>query len=164
MSANLSAALRYAHFGIPVFPLQPGTKLPLPRSRGVLDATIDTQQIQAWWQRTNYNIGLACGVVFDVRDVDVKRDAPGLSSERQLARVGLLRGVWGRAITPSGGRHLLLPVAGDSGNHTCASFGLDYRGKGGYIAAAPSHTIEVLKPDGGIDQHEGKSSVGGSRR
>jgi hypothetical protein len=103
----------------------------------VLDASTDAQQVQAWWRRANYNIGLACGVVFDVLDIDRKRGAPGLESERLLAQAGLLRGVWGRAVTPSGGRHLLLPVSGD-GNHTCARFGLDYRGIGGYVVGTPS--------------------------
>jgi hypothetical protein len=131
------AALRYARFGIPVFPLRPGTKVPATRN-GVLDACTDARQVRAWWQRANYNIGLACGAVFDVLDVDVKH-VDGLESERQLAAAGLLRGVWGRAITPSGGRHLLLPLSGD-GNHTCARYGLDHRGRGGYIVAAPSIT------------------------
>jgi hypothetical protein len=66
------SAIFYARAGIPVFPLTPGTKIPLARSRGVNDATTDTRQIRSWWQDCpNYNIGLACGVIFDIVDVDV---------------------------------------------------------------------------------------------
>lgn len=40
----LDAALQFARFGWKVFPLAPGSKVPLARSRGVHDATTDPRQ------------------------------------------------------------------------------------------------------------------------
>jgi Bifunctional DNA primase/polymerase, N-terminal len=62
-----------------------------------------------------------------------------MESLDKLRRASLLRGVWGKARTPSGGLHLLFaPSTG--GNHSTGRLGIDYRGRGGYIAAAPSVT------------------------
>ena len=52
-----------------------GQRVPLIAKRdgrsGVYDATIDPEQIKAWWTRTpDANIGLACGSYFWVLDVD----------------------------------------------------------------------------------------------
>ena len=44
-NAHLDAAVRYAEHGWPVFPLQPGTKVPLPKSHGLLEATTDERQV-----------------------------------------------------------------------------------------------------------------------
>jgi hypothetical protein len=133
------AAEWYAGAGIPVHPLWAGTKDPAT-THGVLDATTDPKLIKKWWKRNpKYNIGLACGVIFDVLDVDVKNDSPGMESIKKLWRAGLLRGAYGKACTPSGGMHLLFAPGGD-GNHADTKAGLDFRGKGGYIVAAPSTT------------------------
>jgi hypothetical protein len=81
------AAIYYARAGIPVFPLQPGTKIPLARSRGVLDASTDSRVIRSWWKRCPiYNIGVACGVGFDVLDIDVKTTAQGWSRSTTAVR------------------------------------------------------------------------------
>jgi Bifunctional DNA primase/polymerase, N-terminal len=133
------AALRYAQAGIPVLPLKSGTKLPATK-HGVHDASTNLQAIRSWWRDHRYsNIGLATGLVFDVVDIDTKNGAPGMESLDKLRRAGLLRGVWGKARTPSGGLHLLVVPSGD-GNHSAGKFGVDYRGRDGYIVAAPSVT------------------------
>jgi Bifunctional DNA primase/polymerase, N-terminal len=146
------AAIRYARGGIPVLALKPGSKLPATK-HGVHDASTDLQAIRSWWRdHPDCNIGLATGLVFDVVDIDTKNGAPGMESLDKLRRVGLLRGVWGKARTPSGGLHLLVAPSGD-GNHSAGRFGVDYRGRGGYIVAAPSATEaglyrwEVVEPD-----------------
>jgi hypothetical protein len=50
---HLAAALRYASQGVLVFPLAPRSKFPLISAandgHGLLDATTDAAQIQAWW-------------------------------------------------------------------------------------------------------------------
>jgi Bifunctional DNA primase/polymerase, N-terminal len=146
------AAIRYARAEIPVLPLKPGSKLPATK-HGVHDASTNLQAIRSWWRhQPDCNIGVACGVGFDVLDVDVKAGAPGMESLAKLRRAGLLRGVWGKACTPTGGLHLLLAPSGD-GNHSAGKFGIDYRGCGGYIVAAPSATEtgiyrwEIVEPD-----------------
>jgi hypothetical protein len=150
------AAAFYARAGIPVHPLRPGMKVPAT-GRGVDDATVDLEWIRSWWQENpGYNIGLRCGVAFDVLDVDPKDGRPGVESLGKLIQGGLTRGVWGKAITPSGGMHLLFAPSGNgNSSHGAGALGLDYRGKGGYIVGAPSHTVEIRKPDGEIDQYEG---------
>lgn len=85
----LEAALGYARRGIRVFPLVPNRKIPLiPKSRGgngLLDATTDVGQIQAWWTACpDANIGIATGVGSGVAvlDLDVKPDRgpPGIDA------------------------------------------------------------------------------------
>jgi hypothetical protein len=148
------AAILYARAKIPVFPLRPGMKTPAT-SNGFKDATTDLHQVRSWWSYCDsYNIGIATGHKFDVLDVDIKSGQPGAESLERLRVAALTVGVWGAAGTPSGGRHVLFVPSGD-GNHTNPASGLDFRGIGGYIVAPPSHTVQVLKPNGEIDQYEG---------
>jgi Bifunctional DNA primase/polymerase, N-terminal len=134
------AAIFYGRAGIPVFPLVPGRKIPHKGSAGVDDATTDLRRIRTYWTRhPQDNIGLACGAVFDVLDVDTKDGRPGYESLRRLRLAGLTQGTWGAALTPTGGRHILFEPSGD-GNHADRASGLDFRGVGGYIVAAPSRT------------------------
>jgi Bifunctional DNA primase/polymerase, N-terminal len=176
------AAIRYAQAGIPALPLKPHSKLPATK-HGVHDASTSLQTIRSWWRHhPDSNIGLATGLVFDVVDVDTKNGAPGMESLAKLRRAGLLRGVWGKARTPSGGLHLLVVPSGE-GNHSAGKFGIDYRGRGGYIVAAPSLTEtgtyrwQIVEPDrsgplfdwqaalralGAIDPAARRLQVGGS--
>lgn len=148
------AALFYAGAGIPVHPLLPGRKVPATKN-GFKDATTDLQRVRDYWQRhPHHNIGLATGHKFDVLDVDTKDGRPGAESLTRLRIVGLTVGAWAAAATPSGGRHILFVPSGN-GNHGNKASGLDYRGIGGYIAAPPSHTVEIVKPNGDIEQCEG---------
>ena len=136
----LDAALVYAELGIPVFPLQPGSKEPYGRTHGVLDANTDLERIERFWRgRPESNIGIATGGAYAVLDVDTKKDAPGWQSAHRLNEHGLLKASWGQARTPSDGGHLCF-AANDEGNHTSgkAGHGLDFRGVGGYVVAPPS--------------------------
>jgi hypothetical protein len=110
------AAIFYARAGIPVHPLVPGCKVPVTKN-GVLDATTDTRRIRSWWRACpDYNIGLACGVVFDVLDIDIKDGKPGYESLTRLRLAGLALGAWAAAGTPTG-----------YGNHSNGASGLDFR-------------------------------------
>src|SRR5205814_3311686 len=67
--ALLPSALWYAESGLKVFPLQPGSKVPMPGSRGCKDATTDAARIRAWWRRTpDANVAIATGCLVDVLD------------------------------------------------------------------------------------------------
>lgn len=155
----LPAALWYAQEGLAVFPLQPGTKIPLKGSHGCLDASCDPERIRAWWSATpEANIGLATGGLVDVVDIDghagqVSRllhwceaceapicDHAGAGS----TFVGIERLCVGKVLTPrAGGMHLYIPAQGDPNGANIVP-GVDYRGRGGYVVAPPSRT----PPDG----------------
>jgi hypothetical protein len=139
----MPAALTYADWGWPVFPLQPESKEPYERSRGFKDATTDPELIRRWWTKApESNIGLATGHLFDVLDVDfvtkdTKKPTGAQQSWPDLRDSGQLPDIHGIATTPRGGLHIYLSRTG-GGNKAGFLPGLDYRGIGGYVVAAPS--------------------------
>lgn len=113
-----------------------GTLVP----RGVLDATTNAATIRNWWHRfPDANIGVATGRTsgFVVLDVDVRRD--GQASLAALeTEYGPLPPTW-RALTGSGGTHILFAAPGQTvPNAEAIRPGLDVRGDGGYIVAPGS--------------------------
>lgn len=132
------AAHWYADRGWPVFPLAPRAKVPfIPRrhgGRGCLDAVTDHNQIAAWWKQCPHaNIGVACGGGFFVLDID-----PRNSGDDELAWLELGNGALPHTVeacTGGGGRHLFF-----AGNVGCTKLadGVDVKGSGGYVVAAPS--------------------------
>ncbi len=136
------AAVEYMRLGLPVFPCQPGAKSPAT-SRGFKDASDrpaagrNYTDVARTYLRAGYNVAIRTGCVVDVLDVDVKGGRPGLESLHRLAGVGLLLGAVAEAVTPSGGLHVYFPASG-ARNGCIASIGLDHRGEGGYVLAAPS--------------------------
>lgn len=142
-----AAAVQYAQWGWPVFPLAQHSKMPaIPKRKGgqgFKDATSDPDRIKAWWTRhPEHNIGLATGHAFDVIDVDTKDSdgrpcTVGNVSFSKLLHDHNLPDCHGIAITASGGLHLYgLPKG--KGNYAGIRPGIDYRGKGGYVVAPPS--------------------------
>ena len=68
------AAYFYARAGIPVHPLQPGSKVPATK-HGVDDASTDMRLVRDFWRdHPDHNIGVACGVLFDVLTSTSKTD------------------------------------------------------------------------------------------
>lgn len=142
----LAAAVAYAEFGWPVFPLQPFEKIPYPRSRGFEDATTDTNLVRKWWTKApDSNIGLATGHAFDVLDVDfVLKSGKATGAHEvwpELRDSGQLPDAHGWVTTPRGGVHLYLASTG-GGNKAGFLPGLDYRGVGGYVVAPPSRRVD----------------------
>jgi len=141
------AAVWYAENGLPVFPLQPGTKLPYPGTRGVLDATTDLDTIGRWWRyRPDSNLGLATGHGIDVIDFDgPAAHQAWLERFPNAQRWGQCADLFALATvhTPRpGGLHVYVDSTGD-GNRAGLlgkGSGVDYRGLGGYVVAPPSHT------------------------
>jgi Bifunctional DNA primase/polymerase, N-terminal len=132
-------ALACAAHGWPVFPCQPGEKIPATR-HGFLDATTDPDQITWWWQRQpGANLAIATGHPGpDVLDVDQHGKAGnGFAAFNQLKRAGLIDGAGTLVATPSGGLHAYFT---GSGQH-CGKLPrhhLDFKARGGYILAPPS--------------------------
>jgi hypothetical protein len=133
----LDAALTYAAWGWPVFPLKPGEKVPATR-HGFKEATVDPDVIRAWWKRTpRANIGVPTGVAFDVLDVDFKNGAAQVWPDlRDSDAMPIAHGL---AVTASNGLHVLFePTGYGNGVEIYKQGGFDYRGQGGYIVVAPS--------------------------
>ena len=127
-----AAALAYASWGWPVFPLKPHAKNPATRN-GFKDATTNRARIDTWWkQHPNSNIGLPTGHTFDVIDFD-----PPDGARSFIKMYDELPHIHGQVCTASGGIHLYVKPTGD-GNATRILPGVDWRGKGGYVVAPPS--------------------------
>lgn len=162
-----NAAMQFAEWKWPVFPLAPKTKRPwFPNAHpeddplrgvckgecgkpghGFLDATCDVDRICKWWSRhPDHNIGLATGHLFDVIDVDP--GAGGAMSLTELLRDNKIPYVHGIVATAGAeasrrkpfrpsGLHLYVKPTG-KGNFAKLRPGVDYRGMGGYVVAPPS--------------------------
>jgi hypothetical protein len=150
------SAAYLASRGLHIFPLSPGTKRPLPsrltccggsHRRGCLDALDNVHAARAWWrEHPTANIGLATGHLVDVIDQDGAVGAWWWIRGQDWPRV------IGVASTPRpGGVHRFVRATGLS-NGTKIAPGIDYRGRGGYVVAAPS----VLDERAGEDATPGR--------
>ncbi len=152
MADMLSEALDYARRGWYVFPCRekPGasyvkngiTITPTEKQpyvyKGLLDATIDAQQIEAWWKKwPDALIGVNAGKSgLFVVDIDKKHingfdtwQSWGINDSEAL-----------HSITPSGGMHVIFTGSGKT--NTNGKTGIDTRGEGGYFIAPPSKILE----------------------
>lgn len=128
-----AAALQYARWGWPVFPIRQGTKRPATR-HGFKDATTELERVAAWWDRHPLdNIGLPTGIAFDVIDIDTPEGIPTL-----LELFDTEGDVHGFVATANSGVHLYIEPNPDLSNMTRFKPGADYRAKGGYVVAPPS--------------------------
>jgi hypothetical protein len=130
-----AAALIYTRdYGWPVFPLRPGSKIPLTRN-GFKDATTDLDQVTTWWKNTPHaNIGLPTGHAFDVIDVDAPAGWPSYWTMRDNHVIPDVHAV---VFTAGAGLHLYIEPTG-GGNLAGTLPGIDIRGIGGYVVAPPS--------------------------
>jgi hypothetical protein len=162
-SALRDAAVFYAGLGWPVLPLRPGAKLPLFASahdpgdpcrgecgqlgHGLWDASADVDVVASWWAAEPWaNVGLRTGDRFDVVDLDISPDkgVDGRVGFNELCEAtGHRPQVLASVHTGNGGRHLFIAPTG-RGNFAGVRPGVDFRGVGGYVVAAPSR----LAPDG----------------
>lgn len=151
----ISAALWYVEQGLPVFPCKPGEKRPLTR-HGLYDASLNPELIRRWWEREpSANIGLPTGWHFDVVDIDgyagqLTRTAYWCDGRQDCESASCTHGIFGqldakaigKVSTPrDGGMHIYVPPSGSGNSAALARLtGIDFRGKGGYVIAPPSHT------------------------
>ncbi|MDR3560718.1 MAG: VapE family protein [Negativicutes bacterium] len=153
----LDSALDYANRGWPVFPLHaPRLQGDSPCScgnrrcdsigkhprtpNGVKDATTDSRRINKWWEKwPTSNVGIATGKPsgFWVIDEDGEEGRQTMADlERDYGPLPQT----GEAVTGGGGRHRLFKWDGTHIPNSQGKLGpgVDIRGDGGYIAAAPS--------------------------
>jgi hypothetical protein len=153
----LAQALLYASHGWHVFPLHTpdgaggcscrkpdcGSIGKHPRTfKGLKEATTDEAQIRRWWtQFPDANIGIATGKISNLLAIDVDPRHGGWEGLKELFdRVGEPFPETMEVITGSGGRHFLfrMPDADIRNSANKLAQGVDVRGNGGYIVAAPS--------------------------
>lgn len=132
-----AAALDYAERGWRVLPLRAGAKVPAT-ARGSRDASADLRRVAAWWDaEPERGIGIATGGGLVVLDVDGEEGADALAELER--RHGELPSTIS-AITGSGGAHYYFAANGTAIRNSAGRLGagLDVRGEGGYVVAAPS--------------------------
>jgi Bifunctional DNA primase/polymerase, N-terminal len=152
-------ALAYAERGWPVFPCLPGRKAPATE-HGHLDATTDPARISAWFaRRPGLNLAIATGAPGpDVLDIDSHGPTEnGYAALGELRRAGLLDGIAASVQTPNSGLHLYLLGSDQRCGHLPARH-VDFRARGGYVLAPPSHAdgrpyvaLKDLGGDGWLD-------------
>jgi hypothetical protein len=149
VSAIQEAAVQYARSGWPVFPVaadkqdcaeRPQCRCKAPvTAHGLKDAETDPGTVSRYWARhPDANIGVATGRPGpNVLDVDVTGGKPGYRSLNEARRSGLVPDPEATVRTPSGGIHLFYE-GDDQRSGSLPKHGIDWRGAGGYVVAAPS--------------------------
>lgn len=148
LSIQYQSAIAYVkRFNFRIFPVVPRGKNPLTK-HGLKDATRDIEQIHKWWSKIpNAGIGIPTGKIngFVVLDCDVKRNREGFIIANGFETLEELTDKYGElpdtVIQHSGsgeGQHYLFKYQEGIRNATDFLPGLDIRGDGGYIVAAPS--------------------------
>lgn len=134
------AALDYAAAGMPVFPCHQDSKQPAC-ANGFKDATVDTDQIDAWWtENPDYNVAFEPGSV-GLCAVDIDPPDGAANWQALLDQHDTAITTW-TVQSPRGGFHHyfqgeLPPTVGRLAPH------IDTRGRGSYVLLPPSRT-----PDG----------------
>ena len=136
-TTKLDAALAYASWGWHVLPLVPNDKRPAS-AHGVHDATIDENQIRAWWAKNpDYNIGIAAGeksgiVVFDI---DPRNGGVESWDDFTVEHGAVPDGIC--QLTAGGGQHYIAQWR--DGLKSCELRpGVDFLAGGRYFVVAPS--------------------------
>ncbi len=138
-----SSAVRYALRALHVFPLSPGTKIPLRGTHGLRDASRDPDKVRAWWVKwPSANIAAATGRCSGIWVLDVDAHHDG---DKSLAKIEDDHGplpLTVEASTPRGGRHLYWqwPASGPESRNSASRVGpgLDVLAEGGSVTLPPS--------------------------
>jgi len=145
----LGEALFYESLGWSVIPVKSHSKEPAVAWTKYQSQRADETQIRAWFEKPNYNVGIITGDVSKhllVIDMDLKE---GLSGDDTLAELCMEHsGTIPETVechTGGGGRHLFFhyppgaSIPNSRGSITEGlGLGIDVRGNGGYVVAAPS--------------------------
>lgn len=140
----------YVSLGYKVFPLGYGSKLPaIKGGRGFKDASDDPDQIDAWHKQfPRANVAIATGEPSGFVVIDIDPRNGGLKTINDLAAKGMVFPVCPKARTGNGGLHLLFQIPKGDLKKTLGE-GVDIKGNGGYIVAAPSWIAPSKSGKGG---------------
>ena len=140
----------YVSLGFKVFPLGYGSKLPaIKGGRGFKDASDDPDRIDAWAKQfPKANIAIATGDVSGILVIDIDPRNGGLKTVNDLAARGMVFPAGPKARTGNGGLHLLFQIPSGELRKTLGA-GVDIKGNGGYIVAAPSWIAPSKSGKGG---------------
>jgi hypothetical protein len=134
------AALGYARRGIPVFPCRANRKEPAT-THGFADASTEPAQIERWFRSSRANIGIPTGLRSGLFVLDIDRhSADGMRTIGGLEQtLGALPQTT-TARTAGGGEHRYFRMPGVTLRNSAGKLGpgVDTRGEGGYVVAAPS--------------------------
>ena len=139
------AAHAYAALGWRVLPIKPKEKRP-PMASWQHAATTDTKAITNWFRGLyrEHGVGIATGRESGIWVLDIDtHDADGLATLDELQHVHGTLPETVTAITGSNGRHLFftyppIPVGWKVGTTKNIGAGIDVRGDGGQVVAAPT--------------------------
>lgn len=134
-ASKVEAALAWAGRGFRVFPLRENGKRPIWEG-WTETATTDPATIRAWWDGTEYNIGVLTTGLLGV-DIDRKDGKDGMIAWRRIGGSDDTLTVR----TPSGGLHLYFWGADVSLSAGGLGDGLDIRSHNGFFVA-PGSTID----------------------
>jgi hypothetical protein len=153
------AALVYAAYGLPIFPLDPRTKVPVPRrdrdptgkyptgipgTGGFYKATCNPEIIEGWWRaQPNALIGLPMGAKTGVWCLDVDTPEDHQDGVAQWSKLATQHDpiVTREHRSATDGPHLIfnwhaeIPLGSSAGD---LPDGIEVKGNGGYIAVPPS--------------------------
>ena len=131
-----TAALAYAAYGLPVFPVAARTKAPATK-RGFYDASLNPAAIERWWRAQDYNVGISTGAPSGVWVLDIDGD----EGRASLAALQEKHGALPATVTSvtARGRHLWFRYDGPVPCSTArVAAGIDVKADGGYAIAPPS--------------------------
>lgn len=140
---TLDFALHYGARGWRIHPLPPMAKYPVGAPKWQENATTDADRIRKYYSlNPDHGVCIATGQESGIFAVDIDPDHGGDDSLRALeAKYGELPDTV-ESLTGGGGRHLLFAWPDDGEIRNSASgvlgVGIDVRGTGGQIVAAPS--------------------------
>ena len=139
-NATLRRALAYAARGWPVFPCQPGQKIPAT-THGYRDATTDPaadhRLVQPATPAGTWPSPPAPPAPTSWTSTSTARPATASPPSARLRDAGLLDGAAAYVRTPSGGLHAYFTGTAQRNGHLPGCH-LDFRSAGGYVLAPPS--------------------------
>lgn len=135
MLTTLDYALAYLHRGWSVIPLEPGTKRPATALAPYLsgEARMTADDARRWWSTGDYGIGIVTGKPSGIVVIDIDPRNGGDLAIANMVGTDLVQ------TTGGGGLHVVCAYPGEP--TPCGKTrepGVDRKGDGGYIVAAPS--------------------------